>query len=206
MPPITYEIDSTHSSVHFSVRHLMVSNVRGEFTKVSGTVKFDPENPATSSVEATIDANSISTRDPQRDGHLKSADFLDTEKFPTITFRSKKVDVRAGRRKSHWRLNDSRSHSRDHSRRRRSVAGNEGSLGQAAYRRLRNHQAQPQGIRPDMECSPGNRWRDGRRRSEDQHRCRICPRLTRAARLMRFCVGTQRVRRQDVSWCLLSCD
>lgn len=93
MPPITYEIDSTHSSAHFSVRHLMVSNVRGEFSKVSGTVKFDSQNPAASTVEATIDANSISTRDPQRDGHLKSADFLDTEKFPTITFRSKQVEI-----------------------------------------------------------------------------------------------------------------
>jgi len=96
MPPIPYEIDSTHSSVHFSVRHLMVSNVRGEFTKVSGTVKFDAERPETSTVEATIDANSISTRDAQRDGHLKSADFLDTEKFPTITFRGKKVEIQPG--------------------------------------------------------------------------------------------------------------
>jgi polyisoprenoid-binding protein YceI len=96
MPPVTYEIDSTHSSAHFSVRHLMVSNVRWEFTKVSGTVKFDPENPAASSVEATIDANSISTRDPQRDGHLKSAEFLDTEKFPTIMFRSKRVEIQHG--------------------------------------------------------------------------------------------------------------
>ena len=96
MPPITYEIDSTHSSVHFSVRHLMVSNVRGEFTKLSGTVKFDPQNPETSSIDATIDANSISTRDSQRDGHLKSPDFLDTEKFPTITFRSKKIEVQSG--------------------------------------------------------------------------------------------------------------
>lgn len=96
MPPTTYEIDPTHSAVHFSVRHLMVSNVRGEFTKLSGTLKFDPHNPAASSVEATIDANSISTRDQQRDGHLKSADFLDTEKFPTMTFRSKKVEVQSG--------------------------------------------------------------------------------------------------------------
>jgi len=96
MPPVTYEIDPTHSAVHFSVRHLMVSNVRGEFTKLSGTLKFDPQNPASSSVEASIDANSISTRDAQRDGHLKSGDFLDTEKFPTMTFRSKKVDVQSG--------------------------------------------------------------------------------------------------------------
>ena len=96
MPPITYEIDSTHSAVHFSVRHLMVSNVRGEFTKVSGTVKFDAEKPETSTIKATIDANSISTRDAQRDGHLRSPDFLDTEKFPTITFSSKKVEIQPG--------------------------------------------------------------------------------------------------------------
>lgn len=96
MPPITYEIDPTHSSVHFSVRHLMVSNVRGEFTKVSGTVKIDPEKPENSTVEATIDVASINTRDPQRDAHLKSADFLDVEKFPAMTFRSKKIEVNSG--------------------------------------------------------------------------------------------------------------
>lgn len=91
-----YKIDSAHSSVHFSVRHLMVSNVRGEFGKVSGTVKFDPEKPEASTVEATIDTTSINTRDAQRDGHLKSADFLDVEKFPTIVFRSKKIEIESG--------------------------------------------------------------------------------------------------------------
>ncbi len=96
MPPTTYEIDSAHSSVHFSVRHLMVSNVRGEFSKVSGTVKFDPDNPDASTVEATIDATTISTRDPERDAHLKSPDFLDVERFPTITFRSKRVETSPG--------------------------------------------------------------------------------------------------------------
>ncbi|MEO6803231.1 MAG: YceI family protein [Granulicella sp.] len=93
MSQLTYQIDSTHSSVHFSVRHLMVSNVRGEFTKVTGTIQFDPQNPTAGTVSASIDANSISTRDEQRDGHLKSADFLDTEKFPTITFVSKRVEA-----------------------------------------------------------------------------------------------------------------
>jgi polyisoprenoid-binding protein YceI len=96
MPPITYAIDPTHSSVHFSVRHLMVSNVRGEFTKLTGTVEFDPEKPESSTIDATIDATSISTRDPQRDGHLKSADFLDVEKFPTMSFRSKKIEIQPG--------------------------------------------------------------------------------------------------------------
>jgi polyisoprenoid-binding protein YceI len=93
MSQVIYEIDPTHSSVHFSVRHLMVSNVRGEFTKVTGTIQFDPQNPANSSVKATIDATSISTRDEQRDAHLKGADFLDVEKFPTITFQSKQAEA-----------------------------------------------------------------------------------------------------------------
>ncbi len=96
MSQATYQIDPTHSSVHFSVRHMMLSNVRGEFTKVSGTIKFDPENPASSSLDATIDAASINTRDAQRDTHLKSADFLDVEKFPTLTFHSKKIAPQPG--------------------------------------------------------------------------------------------------------------
>ena len=96
MPQITYEIDPAHTSVQFSVRHLMLSNVRGEFTKVSGTIKFDSENPANSTVEGTIDATSINTRDAQRDAHLKSADFLDVENFPTLIFRSTQVVPHSG--------------------------------------------------------------------------------------------------------------
>ena len=87
----TYQIDTAHSSAQFKVRHMMIANVKGEFDKVSGTVHFDPANPAASSVEASIDVATISTRDEQRDGHLKSPDFLDVEKFPAITFKSKKV-------------------------------------------------------------------------------------------------------------------
>lgn len=93
MPQATYEIDATHSSVHFSVRHMMLSNVRGEFTKVSGTIKFDRENPGNSSVEVVIDASSINTRDAQRDAHLKSADFLDVEKSPEMRFQSKQIEA-----------------------------------------------------------------------------------------------------------------
>jgi polyisoprenoid-binding protein YceI len=87
----TYTIDPAHSVADFKVRHLMVSNVRGEFSGVSGTVQFDRENPANSSIEAKIDVNTIQTRDAQRDAHLKSADFFDVEKYPTMTFVSKKV-------------------------------------------------------------------------------------------------------------------
>jgi polyisoprenoid-binding protein YceI len=87
----TYNIEPTHSSAHFKVRHLMISNVRGEFSKVSGSVTFDPDNLPGSSVTADIDVNSINTRDADRDKHLKSADFFDAANHPTIHFQSKKV-------------------------------------------------------------------------------------------------------------------
>jgi polyisoprenoid-binding protein YceI len=92
----TYQIDTAHSSAQFKVRHMMIANVKGEFDKVSGTVNFDPANPTASTVEASIDVSTISTRDEQRDGHLKSADFLDVEKYPSITFKSKKVTSTGG--------------------------------------------------------------------------------------------------------------
>ncbi len=92
----TYQIDSSHSAAQFKVRHMMIANVKGEFDKVSGTVEFDPANPSASSVNASIDVSTISTRDEQRDGHLKSADFFDVEKFPTIDFKSKKVTAASG--------------------------------------------------------------------------------------------------------------
>lgn len=88
----TYKIDPAHSSAHFVVRHMMITNVRGGFSKVEGTVEYDTDNPEASSVEAIIDVNTINTLDPQRDGHLKSPEFLDAEKFPTITFKSRKVE------------------------------------------------------------------------------------------------------------------
>src|SRR4051812_5105687 len=87
--PVSYEIDSAHSRAHFKVRHLMVSNVRGEFSKVTGTVIFDIGNLSNSKIEANIDASTTNTSEPQRDEHLKSADFLDVANFPVISFVSK---------------------------------------------------------------------------------------------------------------------
>ncbi len=89
----TYTIDPAHSSAQFVVRHMMITNVRGGFSSVKGTVEFDSANPTDSSVDVVIDANTIKTMDEQRDAHLKSADFLDTEKYPTITFKSTKIAV-----------------------------------------------------------------------------------------------------------------
>jgi polyisoprenoid-binding protein YceI len=91
MSQVTYTIDPAHSTAGFKVRHLMVANVKGEFSGIAGTVICDAENPANARIEATIPVNTIHTRDEQRDAHLKSADFFDVAMYPTITFVSKKV-------------------------------------------------------------------------------------------------------------------
>jgi polyisoprenoid-binding protein YceI len=89
----TWQLDPPHSSAQFSVRHLGVSTVRGAFTKVSGTVQYDEAHPEKSSVQTTIDASSVDTRVEMRDNDLRSPRFLGVQKFPTITFQSKKVEV-----------------------------------------------------------------------------------------------------------------
>jgi polyisoprenoid-binding protein YceI len=87
----TWQIDPAHSSAQFSVKHLGVSTVRGAFTKVSGSAKYDPADPSKTSLDATIDAASVDTRVDMRDKDLRSPHFLDVEKYPTITFHSKHV-------------------------------------------------------------------------------------------------------------------
>jgi polyisoprenoid-binding protein YceI len=88
----TWKIDPAHSSVEFSVRHLMITTVKGRFTDVSGTVTTADDDRAKGEVDITIGAASIDTREAQRDAHLRSADFFDVETFPTLTFRSRAID------------------------------------------------------------------------------------------------------------------
>lgn len=88
----TYAIDKAHTTVGFSVRHLAVSNVRGQFNDFDGTILLDAKDPSKSSVKVVIKAASIDTSNEGRDKHLRNADFFDVEKFPEITFASKRVD------------------------------------------------------------------------------------------------------------------
>jgi len=89
---MTWNLDLSHSEVNFAVKHMMISTVRGKFNKFSGTIDFNEADPTHSSIDVSIDVVSIDTRDEKRDGHLKSGDFFDVEKFPAITFKSTKVE------------------------------------------------------------------------------------------------------------------
>src|ERR1700722_4979841 len=91
-----WNFDVVHSTISFTVRHLMVSKVQGFFTKWNGSLEFDPQNPAGSRAEVQIDVSSIDTREPQRDAHLRSGDFFEAEKHPHITFKSTKVERASG--------------------------------------------------------------------------------------------------------------
>lgn len=90
---MSWQIDYGHSSIEFSARHMMLSKVRGRFESFSGTVNGDEANPANSTVDIQIDAASLQSRDANRDGHLKSPDFLNVEQYPHITFKSTKLEV-----------------------------------------------------------------------------------------------------------------
>ena len=92
----TWAIDPAHTLVEFAAKHMMVSTVKGRFTEVKGTITLDETDLAKSSVEAEIAAASIDTRDEKRDAHLRSADFLDAEKFPQLTFKTTKVEPGKG--------------------------------------------------------------------------------------------------------------
>ena len=90
---MSWQIDPSHSQITFSIRHMMISNVRGRFENFTGTVNFDEQTPTRSSVEVQIEAASINTRDEKRDAHLRSADFFNAEKYAYLLFKSKRVEV-----------------------------------------------------------------------------------------------------------------
>ena len=89
--PTTWNIDAVHSVAEFKVKHMMISHVKGQFTGITGVLTLDEADPTRSRVEVSIDAATIQTCEAQRDAHLKSADFFDVEKFPTIAFQSKSI-------------------------------------------------------------------------------------------------------------------
>ncbi|HET9111794.1 MAG TPA: YceI family protein [Ktedonobacterales bacterium] len=93
---MAYNIDTSHSLIEFSVKHMMVTTVKGRFTKFQGDVEIDEQTPANSKVDVTIETASITTGDENRDGHLRSGDFFESEKYPTITFTSKTVEALGG--------------------------------------------------------------------------------------------------------------
>jgi polyisoprenoid-binding protein YceI len=90
---VMWRIDTLHSSAQFSVKHMMISTVRGQFGGVKGTVLYDPKNPTASTVEATIDCTTLNTGEPKRDNDLKGEQFFDVKRYPVMTFKSKSVEV-----------------------------------------------------------------------------------------------------------------
>jgi polyisoprenoid-binding protein YceI len=100
----TWQLDPAHSSVEFAVKHMMMTTVRGRFKSVQATLTGDEEHPDGCCVEVTIDVASIDTGNPDRDAHLRSGDFFDAERYPTITFRSKRVEGTPSRPGDRFRL------------------------------------------------------------------------------------------------------
>lgn len=89
---MTWNIDYTHSQITFTARHMMITKVRGRFEDWAGVVNYDPDNPANTTVDITVQTGSINTKEEQRDRHLRSGDFFDAETFPAMTFKSKRVE------------------------------------------------------------------------------------------------------------------
>lgn len=96
MAKSVWNVDASHSALEFSVKHMMIANVRGQFHNFQASIVADPQDLTTAEIEVTVDVNSIDTRDEQREGHLKSADFFDVENYPNLTFKAAQIERKSG--------------------------------------------------------------------------------------------------------------
>ena len=173
----TWTIDPGHSAAQFSVRHMVVANVKGEFDGPVGTVTFDPSDLKTLKVDVSIATKSVNTRNADRDKDLRSDLFFDVAKFPRMTFKSKRAEpagpgkLKAGRRPD----NQGRDQG-SHARRGGSDAGNQGHLGRAPDRRDGHHDHRSARVRPHLQPRARRRRRRRRRHGQRHHRHRDDPR------------------------------
>ena len=154
-----YALDPAHTTIEFVVRHLMITKVRGRFTAFDGPVELEPDSDVPATVGATIEAGSIDTREDQRDAHLRSADFFDVEKFPTLAFESTRIYGTPDELTIDGKLTI-HDVTRDVTLRGSFEGRANDPWGGDARRLQRPHHDQPQGLRPHLE----RRARDGRRR------------------------------------------
>jgi len=154
----TWKIDPAHSVAEFKVRHMMISNVKGQFAVITGSMALNENDITKSRIDASADAASINTRDAQRDGHLKSPDFFDVEKYPRLTFESARVEPKSeGKTRGNGQPDDSRVHARSGLRRGGPDASPKRSVGQYTHRCFSNREDQPQRLRPELERGAGSR-------------------------------------------------
>ena len=159
----TWKIDPVHSVAEFKVRHMMISNVKGQFTVITGSMTLDPKDITKSRIEASVDSDSLNTRDAQRDAHLKSPDFFDVEKYPKLTLASTRV---ARKREGELAVTGNltiHGVTRSGLRRGGADASPKRPVEQYTHRCFSNREDQPQRVRPHMECATGSRRLHGGR-------------------------------------------
>ena len=160
----TWNLDPAHSVAEFKVKHMMISNVKGQFAKVTGVLTLDESDLTKSSVEASIDVDSIGTNDAQRDGHLEECGFL---RCGEVSGDDLQIDEREGckqrRRHGRGRSDDQRRYAEGRVFSGRADSAGQGPVGQSAGGGFGDDEDQPQRLRPDLECCARDGWRAGGR-------------------------------------------